>query len=158
MVCKLLKALYGLKQSPRLWYERLSSFLLEKLGLSQIHTDHSIFISSASLNGPIVNVFVDDIKIIGMKGSESIARVKRELAAGFSMVDLGPISFYLGLKVERDRERKIIKLSQPTYIDKILHKFHLDQANPANTPMKESAALLPRTEGQASNAEIERYQ
>lgn len=102
MVCKLLKALYGLKQSPRLWYERLSSFLLEKLGLSRIHADHSIFISSAGLNGPIVNVFVDDIKIIGMKGSESIARVKRELAAGFSMVDLGPISFYLGLKVERD--------------------------------------------------------
>lgn len=29
MVCKLLKALYGLKQSPRLWYERLSAFLLE---------------------------------------------------------------------------------------------------------------------------------
>ncbi len=33
MVCKLLKAFYGLKQSPRLWYERLSSFLLEKHGL-----------------------------------------------------------------------------------------------------------------------------
>ncbi len=28
MVCKLFKALYGLKQSPRLWYERLSTFLL----------------------------------------------------------------------------------------------------------------------------------
>lgn len=33
MVCKLLKTLYGFKQSPRLWYERLSSFLLERLGL-----------------------------------------------------------------------------------------------------------------------------
>lgn len=30
MVCKLLNALYGLKQSPRLWYERFSTFLLEK--------------------------------------------------------------------------------------------------------------------------------
>lgn len=33
MVCKLLKALYELKQSLRLWYERLSTFLFEKLGL-----------------------------------------------------------------------------------------------------------------------------
>lgn len=158
MVCKLLKALYGLKQSPRLWYERLSVFLLEKLGLSRIHADHSIFISSAGLNGPIVSVFVNDIKIMGMKGSEGIARVKSELATGFSMVGLGPISFYLGLKVERDREKRTIKLSQPAYIDEILSKFHLDQANPANTPMKESAVLLPRTEGQATDAEIERYQ
>lgn len=158
MVCKLLKALYGLKQSPRLWYKQLSSFLLEKLGLSRIYVDHSIFISSAGLNGPIVSMFVDNIKIMGMKESESIATVKRELAAGFSMVDLGPISFYLGRKVERDWEKKTIKLSQPTYIDKILYKFHLDQAHPANTLMKESAVLLPRTESQASNTEIERYQ
>lgn len=45
MVCKLLKALYGLKQASRLWYERLSRFLFEKLGLSQINADHSIFVT-----------------------------------------------------------------------------------------------------------------
>lgn len=57
MVCKLLKALYGLKQAPRLWYERLSKFLLEKLGLQRINADHSIFVSSAGINGPIVSNF-----------------------------------------------------------------------------------------------------
>lgn len=35
------------------------------------------------------------------------------------MIDMGPISFYLGLKVERDRQKKTLKLSQPAYIDKI---------------------------------------
>ena len=64
MVCKLLKAIYGLKQSPRLWYERFSAFLLEKLGLKRIHADHSIFVSGARLKGPVLSVFVDDIKIM----------------------------------------------------------------------------------------------
>lgn len=158
MVCMLLKALYGLKQSPRLWYERLSGFLLQKLGLSRINADHRIFITTAGLDGPIVSKFVDDIKIIGPKGSGAIQRVKAELAAAFSMVDMGPISFYSGLKVERNRENRTLKLSQPAYIDKILEKFHRYKANSVNTSMKEEALLTPKTDGEASPSEREKYQ
>lgn len=92
------------------------------------------------------------------KDSDIIARVKPELAAAFSMVDMGPISFYLGLKVEHDRGKRTIKLLQPAYIDKVLSRFHLDKAHAVTTPMKESATLQRRTEGQASTAERERYQ
>lgn len=157
MVCKLLKALYGLKQSPRLWYERFSMFLLERLGLKRIHTDHSIFVSAAGLKGPVLSVFVGDIKIMAPKDSGIISRVKRELTAAFSMSDMGPISFYLGLQIDRDREQRTIKLSQPAYIEKILEKFHLDKANPVNTLMKESAMLTPRKEGEALPSGKERY-
>lgn len=160
MVCKLLKALYSLKQLPRLWYKRLSTFLLEKLGLRRTHADHSIFITKAGLNGPIVSTFVDDIKIMGTKGSGLIGRVKAKLTVAFSMVNMGPISFYLGLKVIQDREKKMIKLSQPAYIDKVLEKFHLSGANMANCPMKESTLLTQRTkgEGEASPSEKRKYQ
>ncbi len=99
MVCKLLKALYGLKQAPRLWYKRLSNFLFEKLGLQRINADHSIFVSPADINGSIVSTFVDDIKIMRAKNSGVIAQIKQELTAAFEMADMGPISFYLGLKV-----------------------------------------------------------
>lgn len=76
MVCKVLKALYGLKKASRLWYERLSKFLLEKLDLKQINADHSIFVTSTKINEPIVSTFVDDIKVMGVKGSGHIERVK----------------------------------------------------------------------------------
>lgn len=96
---------------------------------------------------------------MAIKGSGFIEKVKAKLASAFQMVDMGPISFYLGLKIERDREQKTIKLSQPAYIEKILRKFFLDQANPSNTPMRESMQLLPSDSGrQATNAEQEKYQ
>ena len=96
---------------------------------------------------------------MAIKESGFIARVKAELTSAFQMVDMGPISFYLGLQVKRNREQKTIKLSQPAYIEKILCKFFLDQANSSNTPMKESVQLLPNDSGrQATDAEREKYQ
>ena len=126
MVCKLLKALYSLKQSLRLWYERFSSFLLKKLGLQLIPADHGIFTTKTGINGPIISIFVDDIKIVGCKRSGTTEKGKRELTSAFSMVDMGPISFYLGLKFEQDCKRKTINLFQPVYINKVVQKFHLD--------------------------------
>lgn len=126
--------------------------LLEKLGLNQINADHSIFITAAGINEPIISIFVDDIKIIGVKESGHIKRFKQKLATAFEMVDMGPISFYLGLKVERNRQNQTLKLFQPAYIEKILTKYHLDQAKSCNTPMKE-VILLPKKGPEASQAD-----
>ena len=92
------------------------------------------------------------------KGTGIIQRIKSELTAAFLMVDMGPISFYLSLKVERDRANQTIKLSQPAYIDKVFARFYLDKANTVNTLMKETALFQARTDGQASAAEKKRYQ
>ena len=72
------------------------------------------------------------------------------------MVDMGPISFYLGLMVDRDRDKKTITLSQPAYIQKVLAKYHLDKANSTNTPMKE-VALGSNLSTEATQAQRERY-
>lgn len=52
------------------------------------------------LEGPIVTMFVDDINMIELKKSGVIEKVKRKLIVSFVMVDIGPMSFYLGLKIE----------------------------------------------------------
>lgn len=77
MICKLLKSFYGLKQSPRLWYQRLSDFLQQKLELTRINADHSIFNSEAGLDGHVVSTFVDDIKIMTSKENGHISRVSQ---------------------------------------------------------------------------------
>nr|GEU79897.1 putative ribonuclease H-like domain-containing protein [Tanacetum cinerariifolium] len=59
-VLKLKKALYGLKQAPRVWYDELSTFLL------QIHffkgtTDPTLFIRRFDDDILVIQVYVDDI-------------------------------------------------------------------------------------------------
>ena len=73
------------------------------------------------------------------------------------MVDMGPISFYLGLKVEQNQERRKIKLFQPAYIDKVLDKYHLSKVNTVNILMRESESLLPRPDSKATPSERETY-
>ncbi len=92
------------------------------------------------------------------KERRMIERVKTELEFAFSMVDIRPISFYLGLKVEQNQQEKTIKLSEPAYIDKVLAKFHLDKAHSINIPMKKATLFEQRTDREASPSEKEQYQ
>lgn len=110
----------------------------------------------AKINWLIVSMFVDDIKIMEVKELDHIKKVKQELATAFKMVDIGLISFYLGLKVEKDRQNKTLKLSQITYIEKILAKYYLNSAKPCNTLIRET--ILLSTKGlEASQAKRKRY-
>ena len=44
------------------------------------------------------------------------------------MKDLGEAAYILGIKIYRDRSRRLIGLSQITYLDKVLKKFKMYQA------------------------------
>lgn len=126
MVCKLLKTLYGLKQSPRFWSKSFLNFLLQKLGLLQINVDHSIFVIKTGLNSLVISTFVNNIKVIALKKSGMIYYIKAKLVATFFIVDISSISFYLGLKIEQNQAKRIIKFLQLAYINKVLSKFYLN--------------------------------
>ena len=44
------------------------------------------------------------------------------------MKDLGVAAYILGIKIYRDRSRRLTGLSQSTYLDKVLKKFKMEQA------------------------------
>ena len=44
------------------------------------------------------------------------------------MKDLGEAAYILGIKIYIDRSRRLIGLSQSTYLDKVLKKFKMDQS------------------------------
>lgn len=84
--------------------------MLKKLGLICTHVDYSIFIMKAGQHSPIINIFINNIKFITTKKRGIIQYVKAKLTIAFSIVDISSISFYLRLKVNKNKEKQIIKL------------------------------------------------
>jgi Reverse transcriptase (RNA-dependent DNA polymerase) len=60
LVCKLRKSIYGLKQYPRIWYVKLSSYLLS-YDFKISNTDHSLFFKICNGIIIIVSVYIDII-------------------------------------------------------------------------------------------------
>ena len=54
--------------------------------------------------------------------------VKSSLRKSFSMKDLGEATYILGIKIYRDRSKRLVGLSQDTYIDKVLKRFNFQYA------------------------------
>lgn len=77
----------------------------EKLAITYINTHYNIFITRQSLESLVINIFINDIKFMALKDTKIIIRVKIELTAVFKMVNIWLISFYLGLKVDKNWEK-----------------------------------------------------
>jgi Reverse transcriptase (RNA-dependent DNA polymerase) len=64
-----------------------------------------------------------------------MCEIKKFLFKHFEMKDLGEAPYVLGLKIHRDRNKGILGLSQPTYIDEILKRYGMENYKPENTPI-----------------------
>lgn len=76
-----------------------------------ISVNYSILFTRLDLEQLVISTFVNDIKIIGSENIKVHTKVTIELITTFEMLDIRSISFYLGLKVDKNCEKKIIKLS-----------------------------------------------
>lgn len=106
-----------------------------KIGL-QINL--GIFVTWLKINSSIIKIFIDNLKVMRVKGLSYIKSVKERLVTIFEILDIGPISFYLGLKVKKDCQKKTLKLFQSTYIKKILSKYYLVFAKLCNISIKKT--------------------
>ena len=57
------------------------------------------------------------------------------------MKDLGEAAYVLGIKIYRDRSRRLIGLLQSTYLDKVLKKFKMDQSKKGFLPVLQGVKL-----------------
>eukprot|EP00795_Rhopilema_esculentum_P007998 gene7998-biopygen1703 len=140
LVCRLKKSLYGLKQSPRCWNRKFRN-ALESLNFRQGRADPCIFVKGSleRNNLTIIAVYVDDLIIISTTQDE-MKQMKVNLRKNFKMKDLGSLHFCLGVSVEQGEEG--VSLSQKQYIEKLLKRYGLQDANPVCTPLDPNVKLV----------------
>nr|GFB49823.1 hypothetical protein [Tanacetum cinerariifolium] len=85
-------------------------------------------------------LYVDEIILMG-NYKPSLQEVKDYLGKCFSMKDLGDATYILGIKIYRDRSRRLIGLSQYAYLEKILKRYRMDGSKRGAIPMQVNCYL-----------------
>ena len=145
LVCILKKCLYGTKQAARQWYLKIQS-CMNKNGFIGCEADKCVFIKEAKGKISVIAIYVDDL-IIACKSLDDMKSIIAFLKQSFSIKELGNVQYCLGVKVERDRTKKQMFLSQKAYIEQLVEKFGLSDCKPCYTP----ASLDPWTRFEVAN-------
>lgn len=151
-VCKLKRSIYGLKQASRSWNicfdEKVKEF-----GFSKSKDEPCVYVRASGSAVVFLVLYVDDILLIGSDVT-TLQEVKTWLGSCFSMKDMGEAAYILGIKIYRDRSKRLIGLSQSTYIDKVLKRFKMQDSKKGNLPMLHGMALS-KSQCPSSQKELE---
>ena len=151
MIVRLQKALYGLREAPLLWQKYFTDTLY-RFGFRTIPHEPCCLIK----DGLLIFFYVDDIVLAYEKKKElQAAEVSAYLKRSLNLTGGNCLQWFLGIEIIRDRKRKLIWLSQASYIDKI-SKLAEPTGTAPKTPMR-NKELLPY-EGRASYSSITQYQ
>lgn len=142
-VCKLNKSIYGLKQSPRCWNSTLDSYLKE-LQFTQTASDPCIYYRKTENDMMFIGVYVDDL-ILAAKSEKQLKQVKESLSNKFDIKDLGELKYFLGMKVEQNKESGSMWIGQPAYTENLLKRLGMQDSKPTSTPVEVSSKLQPAT-------------
>ena len=149
-VCRLHKSLYGLKQSARCWNTVIDQYFKDK-GYVQNQADLCVYVKNVikgeNKSTMIVFLHVDDI-VLACNDQEMMKNEKKDMQKRFEMQDLGEASHILGIKISREREKRILRISQQNYLEKVLERFQMKDCKPVATPIEPDNKLTKLKEGE----------
>ena len=144
---RLIKSLYGLKQSGRAWWIELGK-ALTNMGFTKSDSDWGIYVLKGQDGSPtaLLLAYVDDL-VISARSKAEIDKILQSLQSYWKISSLGELSYLLGLKVTRNRSKKVIWLNQTAYIDRVIERF------PGHSAYRARAGPLPS--GHSKGLELE---
>jgi hypothetical protein len=146
------KCLYGCRQSSREWWLCIDKIFKTTLKMKSSAADPCLYYRFAHGIMIFVCLFVDDI-IIASNCDKAIQEVKTGLESHFSLTDQGDLEWCLGMRITRDRARKMIQIDQERYILDVLTRFGMNDCTPVSHPMLPGSKLTS-SQCPSSDAEI----
>ncbi|KAL0313214.1 UNVERIFIED_CONTAM: Retrovirus-related Pol polyprotein from transposon RE1 [Sesamum radiatum] len=119
-------SIYGLKQTSRSWNMRFDEVIR---GYNFINNDYDPCIYKKISGRSILYLvlYVDDILPIG-NDVKMLGNIKAWLFTQFSMKVMGEASYILGIKIYRDRSRRMLGLTQSSNIEKVFKRFKMEHS------------------------------
>ena len=108
--------------------------MVKSFGFIKSDQDSCVYKKFSGNSVAFLLLYVDDILLVG-NDVPMLQETKDSLERCFQMKDLGEAAYILGIRIYRDRSRRLIGLSQSTYLDKILKRFNMDSAKKGFLPM-----------------------
>ncbi|GJP62860.1 hypothetical protein CLOP_g19934 [Closterium sp. NIES-67] len=140
-VCRLKKAIYGLKQAPRAWYHKLEEALLAG-GFKKSECDPSLFLLQEKDEILMLLVYVDDILLFSAS-TALLDSAEQMLEMQFKCSKMGEVKYYLGMHVERDVEKGVLRLHQKKYCEGLAEKYGLQDGGKPATPLPSGFTVGP---------------
>ena len=108
---------------------------MERMGFEKSEYDSCVYFKNRDeANVVYLLLYVDNI-LISSPDKEEIQKVKNMLVKSFEIKDMGCAHRILGMDIQRNREEKILWLSQKDYIRKVIQKFQIDGSKGASIPI-----------------------
>ncbi|GJX65862.1 retrotransposon protein, putative, ty1-copia subclass [Tanacetum coccineum] len=140
-------------EASRSWNKRFDEEI-KRFGFAQNLDEPCVYQKASRSNVTFLILYVDDIIIMG-NHIPSLRSVKDYLGKYFAMKDLGEATFILGIKIYRDRSKRLIGLCQNAYMDKILKRYKMDNSKRGHIPMQERLDLN-KSQGAQTPKEVNR--
>jgi hypothetical protein len=101
---------------------------------------------------------VDDFLLV-RPDKTKIQLPKDFLKSRFNMKDMGACSYFLGIRITRNRKERTIHLTQDTYITKVLTAFQMENCKPVASPLEcGSLSQLVTYDSTATEGALKQYQ
>ena len=124
-------------------------------GYKRSDIDHCLYTKKVKDGSLLILIlYVNDMLLVGSSMDE-MATLQSKLNDAFDMKYLGHANHILGMRIMRDRQKRLLYLSQSEYVDKVLRRFNMEEGKIVSVPL---ASYLKLCQNDCPKLDVEKVE